>query len=72
MTAAADFADEWTTLLAEGRVLLAQGRTHDARDVARAAYHAAMQAFARSTDADEKGRLRVLMTEANALATAAR
>jgi hypothetical protein len=72
MTAPADFADEWTTLLAEGRLLLAQGKSRDARDVARAAYHAAMQAFARSTDADEKGRLRVLMNEANALALAAR
>jgi len=31
-----------------------------------------MQAFARSPDADQKGRLRVLMNEANALVAAAR
>lgn len=72
MTTATHFEDEWTTLLAEGRLLLAQGNLRDAKDLARRAYHDAMQAFARSTDADQKGRLRVLMNEANALVAAAR
>lgn len=72
MTTATHFEDEWTTLLAEGHVLLAQGKTRDAKDLARRAYHEAMQAFARSTSADQKGRLRVLINEANALVAAAR
>ena len=72
MTDAKHFEDEWTTLVAEGRILLGQGKARDAKDLARQAYHQAMQAFARSTDADQKGRLRVLMNEANALVAAAR
>jgi hypothetical protein len=67
-----DAESRWLSLLADGEAALRDGRVRDARDLALQTAHEALQRFARSTDEDEKRRLRVLIDAANALQRRAR